>query len=249
MLVSKSFKLTREKTKELLHRLETYNDEAITIFLPPGISTDAISAFFQKTQKTQSIPYDAVRLAATSPTGSMLFWGLTQKYLVSPPFPVKEQYIINGFETEPLLSVLSKDFTISIVLVRLGHYSIGVCQGEKLILHDSGTGLVHGRQRQGGSSAARFQRRRQDQTHHFLERVGEHLKERLEPYARTMDYFVYGGARVTILKLQKQDPFLKQFNKRLLPPLLEIQDPRFSVLEKVVTDIWSSKVTEWQEEI
>jgi hypothetical protein len=249
MLVSKSFKLTREKTKELLHRLETYNDEAITIFLPPGISADAISAFFQKTQKTQSIPYDAVRLAATSPTGSMLFWGLTQKYLVSPPFPVKEQYIINGFETEPLLSVLSKDFTIGIVLVRLGHYSIGVCQGEKLILHDSGTGLVHGRQRQGGSSAARFQRRRQDQTHHFLERVGEHLKERLEPYARTMDYFVYGGARVTILKLQKQVPFLKQFNKRLLPPLLEIQDPRFSVLEKVVTDIWSSKVTEWQEEI
>ena len=162
---------------------------------------------------------------------------------------MKEQYIINGFETEPLLAVLSTDYTIGIVLVRLGHYSIGVCQGEKLILHDSGTGLVHGRQRQGGSSAARFQRRRQDQTHHFLERVGEHLRERLEPYAKTMDYFVYGGARVTILKLQKQVPFLKQFNKRLLPPLLEIQDPRFSVLEKVVTDIWSSKITELQEEL
>jgi len=248
MLVSKSFKLTREKTVELLHRLETYNDEAITIFLPSGLSTDAISSFFQKTQKTQSISYDAIRLAAASPTGSILFWGMTQKYLVSPPFPIKDQYIINGFETEPLLAVLSTDYTIGIVLVRLGHYSIGVCHGEKLILHDSGTGLVHGRQRQGGSSAARFQRRRQDQTHHFLERVGEHLRERLEPYAKSMDYFVYGGARVTILKLQKQVPFLKQFNKRLLPPLLEIQDPRFSVLEKVVTDIWSSKVTEWQED-
>ena len=172
MLISKSFKLTKEKTNELLHRLETYNDEAITIFLPSGLSTESISVFFQKTQKTQSIPYDAIRLAAVSPTGSILFWGLTQKYLLSPPFPVKEQYIINGFETEPLLAVLSKDYTIGIVLVRLGHYSIGVCQGEKLILHDSGTGLVHGRQRQGGSSAARFQRRRQDQTHHFLERVG-----------------------------------------------------------------------------
>jgi len=217
--------------------------------LPSNLSTESISAFFKKTEKTRSIPYDAIRLAASSATGSMLFWGMTQRYLISPPFPVKEQYIINGFETEPLLSMLSKDYLIGIVLIRLGHYSIGVCHGEKLILHDSGTGLVHGRQRQGGSSAARFQRRRQDQTHHFLERVGEHLRERLEPYAKTMDYFVYGGARVTILKLQKQVPFLNQFSKRLLPPLLDIPDPRFTVLEKVVTDIWSSKVTEWHEDI
>ena len=107
---------------------------------------------------------------------------------------------------------------------------------------------MHGRQRQGGSSAARFQRRRKDQTHHFLERVSTHLREQLEPYARTLDYFIYGGAKVTILRLQKQCPFLAQFDDRLLPPLLEVQDPRFSVLEKAVPDIWSSKVTEWKEE-
>ena len=70
----------------------------------------------------------------------------------------------------------------------------------------------------------------------------------MEPYARTLDFFVYGGARVTILRLQKQCPFLEQFNNRLLPPLLEVPDPRFSVLEKAVTEIWSSKVTEWKEE-
>jgi hypothetical protein len=63
-----------------------------------------------------------------------------------------------------------------------------------------------------------------------------------------LDYFIYGGAKVTILRLQKQCPFLAQFDDRLLPPLLEVQDPRFSVLEKAVPDIWSSKVTEWKEE-
>jgi len=94
--------------------------------------------------------------------------------------------------------------------------------GEKLLLHDSGRGLIHGRHRQGGSSAARFQRRRKDQTHHFLERVSEHLQEQLEPYVRTLDYFIFGGARVTILRLQKQCPFLAQFENRLLPPLLEV---------------------------
>jgi hypothetical protein len=248
MLSSKSYELTREKTGALLQRLKTSSEDAFTIFLPPGMTIDDVSAFLQKTTKTQSIPYDAVRLGTTSPTGSVLFWGVTQKYIIVPPFPLREKYITNGYETEPLLSLISKDYTIGIVLVRLGHFSVGVCQGEKLILHDSGTGLIHGRHRQGGSSAARFQRRRKDQTHHFLERVGDHLQETLEPYARTLDYFVYGGARVTILRLQKQCPFLQQFDNRLLPPLLEIQDPRFSVLEKAVPEIWSSKVTEWKDE-
>ena len=240
--------MTREKTSALLHRLEMCNEDAISIFLPSGMTTEEVAAFLRSTPKTESIPYDAVRLAATSPTGSVLYWRPTQKYLISPPFPQKEKYVTNRFETEPSLSLISRDYTIGIVLVRLGHFSVGVCQGEKLILHDSGTGLIHGRHSQGGSSAARFQRRRKDQTHHFLERVSEHLREQLEPYVRTLDFFVYGGARVTILRLQKQCPFLAQFDNLLLPPLLEVPDPRSSVLEKAVTDVWSSKVTEWSEE-
>jgi peptide subunit release factor 1 (eRF1) len=248
MLTSKTYKMTREKTTVLLQRLESGKEDAISILLPSGMTTEEVSVFLQKTPQTQSIPYDAVRLAATSPTGSVLFWGVTQKSIILPPFPLKEKYITNGFETEPLLSLISRDYKIGIVLVRLGHFSVGVCHGEKLILHDSGTGLIHGRHRQGGSSAARFQRRRKDQTHHFLERVSEHLQETLEPYARTIDFFIYGGARVTILRLQKQCPFLAQFDNRLLPPLLDVEDPRFSVLEKAVSDIWSSKFTEWKEE-
>ena len=248
MLISKTYKLTREKTSALLRGLAARQEDSLTIFLPSGMTTDDVAVFLQKTPKTESIPYDAVRLAATSPTGSVLFWGATQKSIILPPFPIKEKYVAGGYETEPLLSLISKDYTIGIILVRLGHFSVGVCHGEKLLPHDSGTGLIHGRHRQGGSSAARFQRRRKDQTHHFLERVSGHLQEQLEPYARTLDYFVFGGARVTILRLQKQCPFLAQFENRLLPPLLEVQDPRFSVLEKAVTEIWSSKVTEWKEE-
>ncbi len=248
MLTARNYKLTREKTGVLLQGLANKKEDALTVFLPSGMTTDEVAAFLQKTPKTESIPYDAVRLAATAPTGSVLFWGISQKSIISPPFPIKEKYITGGYETEPLLSLISRDYTIGIVLVRLGHFSVGVCRGEKLLLHDSGTGLIQGRHRQGGSSAARFQRRRKDQTHHFLERVSEHLQKQLEPYARTLDYFVFGGARVTILRLQKQCPFLAQFENRLLPLLLEVPDPHFTVLEKAVTEIWSSKVTEWHED-
>ncbi len=247
MLSTKSFKLTREKTIALLHRLKTCDEEAISMFFPSGMPVVDIESILKKTPVTQLIPQEAVKLAGRSLTGSVLFWGLTQKALISPPFPLKENYITNGYDVKPLLSLLTQDFTIGIVLVRLGHYCIGICHGEQIVDHYAGTGLVHGRHRQGGSSAARFQRRRKDQTHHFLERVGEHIKEKFEPYARTLNYLVYGGARTTILQLQKQCPFLLQFDDHLLPPLLEVPDPRLNVLEKAVTDIWSSKVIEWRE--
>jgi hypothetical protein len=247
MLTPRNFKLTREKTIALLHSLENQDEEAISIFFPSGMPMTDVAAILKTTSVTQLIPQEAARIAGSSQTGSVLFWGLTQKYLISPPIPLKEKYITSGHDIEPLLSLLVRDYTIGIVLVRLGSYSIGICRGEKLFLHYTGTGLVHSRQRQGGSSAARFQRQRKDQTHHFLERVNEHIREKFEPYVRTLDYLVYGGARTTILQLQKQCPFLGQFDYRLLPPLLEIPDPKFNVLEKAVTDIWSSRVTEWQE--
>ena len=154
---------------------------------------------------------------------------------------------MTGYDTATLQSLLSKNYKIGIVFVRLGSFSIGICEGENLISHKTGTGLIHSRHRQGGSSAARFQRRRQDQTYHFLERVGNHAREVLEPYARMLDYFIFGGARTTIQELQKQCEYFKQFDDRLLPPLLEIPDPRFNVLQKSITQIWSSRVIEWSE--
>ncbi len=247
MLYDRNFKLTREKTIALLHQLETGDNSIITVYLPSGMPMVDIEILLKRNPLAQTIPADAIRLAAVSMTGSILFWGTSRKYLISPPFPLKEKYITNDYDIEPMCSLLTQGLTIGIILVRLGYYSIGICQDEKLIEHITGTGLVHGRQRQGGSSAARFQRRRKDQTHHFLERVGEHIREKFEPYTKKLDYMVYGGARTTINQLKKQCPFLQQFENRLLPPLLEIPDPRLNVLEKAVTNIWSSKITEWQD--
>ncbi|MBN1643619.1 MAG: hypothetical protein JW856_02200 [Dehalococcoidales bacterium] len=244
----RNFKLTRQKTIALLQQLEAEGNPATTIYLPAGMPMADIETLFKKSPVTQTVPPDIVKSASGSLTGSALFLGTSQKYLVSPPFPLKENYITDGYDIGPLSSLLARDFTIGIILVRLGSYSIGICRGEKLLEHNTGTGLVHGRHRQGGSSAARFQRRRQDQTHHFLKRAGEHIEERFGPYAKKFDFLVYGGARTTIDQLKKQRPFLQQFENRLLPPLLEIPDPRLNVLEKAVIGIWSSKITKWQEE-
>ena len=84
---------------------------------------------------------------------------------------------------------------------------------------------------------------REKQIENFLDRVCGHIEERLEPQA--LDYAVYGGARTTILSLQKHCSILRAFDKRTLPPLLDIPAPRKKVLETVVGRVWSSSVTEW----
>jgi peptide subunit release factor 1 (eRF1) len=165
-----------------------------------------------------------------------------------PPFPWQDEASLSGFVTEPLAKLLRTDYTIGLVLVHLGAYAVGLCQGERLMNSKVGTGLVHGRHKKGGSSQQRFQRRREKQADEFLDRVCLHAREQLEAQAKTIDYMVYGGPHQTVLQLQKRCPFLGSFAERLLPPL-DVPDPRREVLEKAVGRIWSSRVTEWREEV
>jgi peptide subunit release factor 1 (eRF1) len=243
------FKLTRNRMLSLLDKLEQNREIATTLYLPVDISADEVSSYLKQISAMESVSANVIKNIMSSLTGAVIFWGQTQKRLIIPPFPVKDKYFTSGYDVAPLRALLEPDHIIGILLVRLGSYSIGICEGERLILHKSGTGLIHGRHRQGGSSSARFQRRREDQIHHFLKRVGGHAEEMFGPYAKKLDYFVYGGSHTAIEQLKQQCDFLQQFEDRLLPPLLEIPDPHFNVLEKSVPQIWSSRVIEWQEEI
>ena len=248
MLTQKSYKLSRAKMLALLDEIGKISEAATSVYLPPAISSNETETMLANITGLSGTAVEIEKLPVSSETGSVLFWGTSRKLLVTPPFPRKEKFLASGYDVDTLKSMLSHHYLIGIVLVRLGTYSIGLCKGEKLIDHHTGTGLVHGRHRQGGSSSHRFEHRRREQAYHFLERVGEHAREKLEPYVKTLDYLVYGGARTTILQLRKQIPFLEKFDDRLLPPRLNITEPKYEVLEKVAGDVWMSGVTEWRED-
>lgn len=182
-----------------------------------------------------------------SRTGACLLTG-KRITVILPPFPIKQRLIFQGLEISLLENVLKRDSLIGIVLIRLGSYAIGVCRGETLISSKAGTGLVHSRHRQGGSSANRFRRHREKQMETFFIRVCGHIKEHLGPYVDVFEYAVFGGARTTVELLQKDCPILQKLEDRLLPSLLDIPDPRQYVLEEAVTRLWSSRVIEYREE-
>jgi len=228
-----------------LDELDTTDNQAMSLFMPASLTTTEIEALLEKASAIQVIAPDIMQLVTSSPKGSVLFWGTSKKCLILPPFPITETHVAPGYDAEPLRSLLNQNLSIALILVRLGAYAIGICQGEKLIDSKTGTGLVHARHKKGGSSQRRFQRRRENQIHHFLERVCGHAQEHLASYASSLDYLVYGGARTTILSLKERCPHLHQFDNRTLPPLLTVPKPRKSVLQEAIGDVWSSSVTEW----
>ena len=247
MLVPTRFQFSRSRLIAFLDKLEKADDAARSLYLPPGQPLARVEDLLRNMLGTDEIPTGLSTLAAGSETGAVVFWGGSRKCLVLPPFPIEEQYLTFGYDVEPLRYMLQQDFTIGLILIRLGAFAVGVCRGEELITSKVGTGLVHARHRKGGSSQHRFERRREKQIEQFVLRVCSHVQERLGAHSRALDYVIYGGARTTILELRKRCSFLLQFDDRILPPLLDIPEPRQTVLEAAVGKTWSTKIVEWRE--
>ncbi|MFC1988477.1 Vms1/Ankzf1 family peptidyl-tRNA hydrolase, partial [Chloroflexota bacterium] len=223
---------------------ETKEPDAVSLYMLPGTSDSEIEDSMARI-KVQPLPRELNGMVAGSKNGAILFWGRGRKCLVFPPFPLRERSLFAGYDGESLRGLLETDFRIGLVLVHLGSYAIGICQGEKLISSKVGTGLIHGRHKKGGSSQQRFQRRRQNQANEFLDRVCLHAREQIEPRIKDLDYIVYGGPHHTVLQLQKRCSFLQFPGGRSLP-LMDVPSLRRKVLETAVSRIWSSRIIEWQ---
>lgn len=247
-LISRRRVLSRTKIFNFLDELaESPGDKAVSLYIPPHLPATEIDKALKEIPAPPDVVTQLVKLASSSRTGAVIFWSPERKYLVLPPFPIAEKRLTHSLSTEQLRLLLSHDYIIALILVRLGAYAVGICHGENLISSKVGTGLVHGRHRKGGSSAHRFERHRDKQIESFLTRVCQHAREHLEPHEKALDYMAYGGARTTIQLLQRQCPFLTKLDNYTLPPLLEIPEPRQVVLETAIKQVWSSTLLEWTE--
>jgi peptide subunit release factor 1 (eRF1) len=247
MLSATRYKLTKVRLLHLLDELKASSIEVASLCIPPKSSKIDIEGMMETVVDMQTAPEGISKTIADSPTGAVLFWGPHHRYLVMPPFPVYEERISPTCEIEPLHSILQKEFFVGLILVRMGAYGIAVIKGEKLISSKVGTGLVHARHRQGGSSSHRFERHRDKQMETFFTRVCEHSREQLEPYARQLEFVIYGGTRETLLEFRKQCHFLQQFDKRTVDLLLDIRKPGQSGIQEAIQDAWSSRVIQWNE--
>ena len=241
------YSLSKVRLLHLLGELKANSIETGTLCIPAGSAGTNLEAMIATALNVKTVPVELSKSLAESKTGGIIFWGAHHWYLVIPPFPVAKESFAKTCEIEPLYGLLHQEFLLGLVLVRLGEYGIGVYKGEKLLSSKVGTGLVHSRHRQGGSSSHRFERHREKQMETFFTNVCQHAREQLEPYGRQIDYVLYGGTQETTQEFRKQCHYLHEFDKRTLDRLLNIREVNQAGLAEGIQEAWSSRVIQWKE--
>ncbi len=173
------------------------------------------------------------RAVLESDTGVVGLRAGDQGLIIIPPFPVLADQQLSQWDTAPLLQLLTAEYTIGVVLLRLGRFSVAVYRGEKLVSSKTDARYVKGRHRAGGTSQRRFERIREGQMRRIYDKTCQAVRAQFEPYARQIDYVFLGGERLTLNGFLNVCPHMVQFQERTLARLLNIRDPKRDTLEAV----------------
>lgn len=161
--------------------------------------------------------------------------------LLAPPFPVPESRFTPSWDDAPLRRLLDADFTVGVVLVRLGRFSVAKFRGGELLASKTDARYVKGRHHAGGTSQLRYTRVREGQIHRLYGKVCAAARELLAP---PPDYLILGGERFTINGLLKECPLLAQASAITLNRRLNIRDPKRDTLPQVAALLTESRVWE-----
>ena len=246
MLEVKQYVLTRARALRWLADQHN-NNVAFTDYIRPQTGRPEIEKLLAQVLDRGEMLDALAEKSVKSPTGSVIFYLMDRGCVIWPPFPNAETALYRSYEPGPLKAMLEKDWKLALILVRLGQWAIGIFEGEKLIDGQAGTGLVHARHHKGGSSANRFARHREKQMEYFFTRIEGHARELLEPHLKGFDYILYGGARDTLLRMQKQCHFFESLEGRVVNRLLDVREPRRSSFEQAVMQAYASSVYEYKQ--
>ena len=153
--------------------------------------------------------------------------------LLLPPFPLRERRLVPEWDIAPLLALLTADYTVGVVLLRLGRYLVAVFEGERVVSSKTDTRYVKGKHSAGGTSQLRYQRIREGQMRKLYDEVCGVVRAQFSPHARQLDYLLLGGERFTLNGLLKVCPYLEQYREITLGRRLNLRDPKHNTLEEV----------------
>jgi hypothetical protein len=164
--------------------------------------------------------------------------------IVRPPFGLAHSGEYDGVVLEPLFSALAADHVVAALLVRLGGYAVGVFEGERLVASKVGTRFVKGRHKKGGSSQARFRRRREEQARALVEAAAETAVQVLEPWRDRVEFVALGGDRSAVEAVLAAQSELTWLSERAVPRFFTVGDPRQRDLERLPYELYAGEVVE-----
>lgn len=135
-----------------------------------------------------------------------------------------------GVSLDELVAAAIRPRRVGLVLVRLGAHSVGVAEGDRVVVSRTDRHLVHGRSAAGGWSQQRFARRRDKQASEALARAARDVAEVLIPQVETLEAVVLGGDRRALDDL-RTDRRLAPVFALAVDRVLDVGEPRRSVLD------------------
>lgn len=237
--------INRANLARLLDGLETRDVvNGITVYSRPGhfhIPTPTYGHTPLRGSAPEALVGNAPRLESSA-TGSVVFWSEGSVLAVLPPFPVEGDVVLDGWDASPLRTLLSREYMLGVVLLRLGRFAVGVFQGEALLSSKTDTRYVKGRHSAGGQSQKRFERIREKQVQEIFDKTCTVVREKFTPYEDRLDYILLGGERFTLQGFLKSCDYLSRLSPRILGRTLNIREPKHEALERVIETVWESRV-------
>ena len=221
--------------------------EASTVYLRPGEGGQYLKASTTEGRAWRERLAHLDRSILNSDTGLVALRAGPQALVILPPFPVPESSVHAEWNLSPLLPVLEAEYTIGVVLLRLGRFSVAVYRGERLQSSKTDARYVKGRHHAGGTSQKRFQRIREGQVRRLYDKACEAVQSQFTPFAGKLDYLLLGGDKFTLDGFQKVCPHLDPWRDKILSRRLNVRDPKRDTLESVGGSLSESRVypLEW----
>jgi peptide chain release factor subunit 1 len=201
----KRYKLTKMINE--LSSISGHGTELVTVYIPPRRPVfDVISQLRNEAGTASNIKSDLTRthvqdalsrtieqlklFKETPENGLIIFCGAIPNdkgigkekieiYPVLPPKPVQISLYRcdDHFWTDHLKEMMKDDKVIGILSIDTQETGIGILTGDRWEAIDSLTSGVAGKHRQGGQSARRFERLRDNELNEYYHRVADHVKQ------------------------------------------------------------------------
>jgi hypothetical protein len=234
--------LSRARLEHHLDELEAAADAGISVYVRPGHFADYLASIEADCGDWAREMRELPAGVAESETGLVLFWGDDRKEVLLPPFPVEAERCLPLWDGSSLRTLLAKRRLLGVVLLRLGGYSVGVFEGQRLLAHKTGQRFVKGRHKAGGQSQRRFARRREKQVRELFDAACSVVEAKLGPYERDIEHIFLGGDRLTLHSFLKRCPYLQRFADRIRGRILPVAEPRYKALRDMPEEIWKTEM-------
>jgi hypothetical protein len=163
---------------------------------------------------------------------------------VTPPFGLDHEAEYDRVRVGPLLDALAEDHLVAALLVRLGGYSVGVLDGERVVASKTGARFVKGRHKKGGSSANRFRRRREGQERELVDEAAAEAARVLGPWQGRVERVALGGDRDAVRRVVAARADLAWLEPLAIDRFFTVPEPRRRVLDELPYQLYAAKVVE-----